>query len=238
MPLTNYMFTVAFTVISPNDAENITEAEILDGIERRLKDLRRTGEAVEAVGLPEDSYVVAEDIEPDMVTVSVSDATEEQIDWLTAKSLGHEVVFFDDFYRTQSRLSGRSEFDIDMGLSLHDLRGQFAIAVPPTGSPQAPGCANERYAVALPRYSSDAAASWAIFEEERIELRDRRPFHDDWEATIKVFRLNNFGPTRLIAGLRCFIGSKMGEQVQVPAALAPVQGEAASPKVDRPRQRG
>jgi hypothetical protein len=53
----NHMFTVAFTVKSPNDGGSVTESEILAGIQSRLDDLRLSGEAIEAVGLPDDTFI-------------------------------------------------------------------------------------------------------------------------------------------------------------------------------------
>lgn len=53
----NHMFTVAFTVVSENAGEHVTEQEILDGIANRLHSLVQSGEAIEAVGLPDDTYI-------------------------------------------------------------------------------------------------------------------------------------------------------------------------------------
>lgn len=60
MTIYNHMYTVAFTVVSENDGENVTEQEILDGLGKRLTELAVTGTAIEAVGLPDDTFVEEE----------------------------------------------------------------------------------------------------------------------------------------------------------------------------------
>lgn len=60
MPRYNHMFTIAFTVVTENDAENVTAAELREGLQRRLKELRVDGdydEIIEACALPEDTYI-------------------------------------------------------------------------------------------------------------------------------------------------------------------------------------
>lgn len=61
----NHMFTVAFTVISPNDGENVTADELKAGLLKRIQDLDRHDEWEEACGLPDDTYVESDSIEPD-----------------------------------------------------------------------------------------------------------------------------------------------------------------------------
>ena len=58
-----------------------------------------------------------------------------------------------------------------------------------------------------------------IIERERIEQRDRSPIFNDWEATIKLAGVNAFGPTPLIAAMRCFVASTLGDEVDVPEEL-------------------
>jgi len=56
----NHMYTIAFELISENDGEDVTEQEILDALGKRLQELARTGTAVEAVGMPDDTFVEEE----------------------------------------------------------------------------------------------------------------------------------------------------------------------------------
>jgi hypothetical protein len=72
--------------------------------------------------------------------------------------------------------------------------------------------------------STDWAQGGPIIEREKIELRlfvddgsvwyahlGAKPFPSDAQAT---------GPTPLIAAMRCYVSSKMGEEVEVPQELA------------------
>ncbi len=53
----NHMFVIAFTVIS-NDpqGEDVTPQQLADAIGKRVDDCLRSGEMLEAVGAPEDSF--------------------------------------------------------------------------------------------------------------------------------------------------------------------------------------
>ena len=54
----NHMFSIAFTVVSENDGENVTTQELLDGLANRLAMLAAKGdEIIEAVGMPHDTFV-------------------------------------------------------------------------------------------------------------------------------------------------------------------------------------
>jgi hypothetical protein len=70
--------------------------------------------------------------------------------------------------------------------------------------------------------STDWAQGGAIIERENIKLTPRKPFHDDWEAEYRYSQgggLNAFGPTPLIAAMRCYVASKLGDEVDVPEEL-------------------
>ena len=54
-----------------------------------------------------------------------------------------------------------------------------------------------------------------ILEREKITISDALA---GWSAGYNG-TLNLFGPTPLIAAMRCYVGSKLGEEVDVPAAL-------------------
>jgi hypothetical protein len=71
-------------------------------------------------------------------------------------------------------------------------------------------------------YSTDWAQGGLIIERENIKLTPRKPFHDDWEAEHRYLKgggLNAFGPTPLIAAMRCYVVSKLGDIVEVPEEL-------------------
>jgi hypothetical protein len=57
----NHLFTIAFSVIS-SDPEGATERQLLDALWSRWNDLRRSsGEVLEAVGGPDDTYELHDD---------------------------------------------------------------------------------------------------------------------------------------------------------------------------------
>ncbi len=70
------------------------------------------------------------------------------------------------------------------------------------------------------RYSTNWAQGGPIIERENITLRSRHHFGiEDWEAEVMGTGINSFGPTPLIAAMRCFVASKLGDEVNVPEDL-------------------
>lgn len=67
------------------------------------------------------------------------------------------------------------------------------------------------------------AKSWSIagpiIEREQISLGDNCP--QGWEASRRkgVFAVRGFGPTPLVAAMRCYVASKLGDDVEIPAEL-------------------
>ena len=75
--------------------------------------------------------------------------------------------------------------------------------------------------VAVPRYSTDWAQGGPIIEREGISLDQ---YHDfpNWAASCPPESgFNWFGPTPLIAAMRCYVASKLGDEVDVPDELHP-----------------
>jgi hypothetical protein len=67
--------------------------------------------------------------------------------------------------------------------------------------------------------STDWEQGGAIIECERIELRDAGG--DGWAADDNL-RATQYGATPLIAAMRCYVASKLGDEIEVPEEL---QGE-------------
>lgn len=78
----------------------------------------------------------------------------------------------------------------------------------------------------LPDYSTDWAAGGAIIEREEISISREfssgriewaawtpAPFRDDAEAF-------GYGETPLIAAMRCYVASKLGDEVEIPDELS------------------
>ncbi len=69
--------------------------------------------------------------------------------------------------------------------------------------------------------SNDPAQGQPIIEREKISVGF---YKNDWQATSRVIgapprMYSQFGPTQLIAAMRCWIISKMGEEVEIPDEL-------------------
>jgi hypothetical protein len=73
-------------------------------------------------------------------------------------------------------------------------------------------------------YSTDWAQGGPIIEREKIEVC---PVHGAWRATPDRSGYPNcetpwfFGQTPLIAAMRCYVASKLGDEVDVPEELCP-----------------
>lgn len=72
------------------------------------------------------------------------------------------------------------------------------------------------------RYSEDWAQGGLIIDREKIEFNRENP--DLWRATIDldegdVMIQHGYGPTHLIAAMRCHVESEFGDEVNVPEEL-------------------
>lgn len=128
-----------------------------------------------------------------MKTIKVSEATGPVLDWLVAKALGLN-------YRNDEKYG-----PMCFRPSTHP--GVVAWDSKP-----------------LP-YSSDWSQGGLIIEQAKIELKylgyDNPPY---WGALkfspSKYERKAAIGPTPLIAAMRCFVVSRLGDEVEVPEELA------------------
>lgn len=73
-----------------------------------------------------------------------------------------------------------------------------------------------------PRYSTDWAQGGPIIEREGLyicltplaETPDEK-----WMATDKYGQITEYGPTPLIAAMRCYVASKLGDEIDLPKEL-------------------
>jgi hypothetical protein len=65
-------------------------------------------------------------------------------------------------------------------------------------------------------YSTDWAQGGPIIERDEIDIAYCNPAAG-WSAT--GFRNTKFGPTPLIAAMRCYVASKLGDNVDIPEEL-------------------
>jgi hypothetical protein len=71
-----------------------------------------------------------------------------------------------------------------------------------------------------PEYSTDWAQGGPIIEREGFELCriESSAFGVEWRAQIDC-DCRSYGPTPLIAAMRCYVASKLGDEVDVPEEL-------------------
>lgn len=70
-------------------------------------------------------------------------------------------------------------------------------------------------------YSSSWALAGPLIEWERVELTDNGPPKDEdsWVGHICQTKSMGSGPTPLIAAMRCYVASKLGDEVYIPDEL-------------------
>jgi hypothetical protein len=68
----------------------------------------------------------------------------------------------------------------------------------------------------FPSYSTDWAQGGPIIEREGINLYE---ISGNWKADIPGIQLSRSGTTPLIAAMRCYVASKLGDEVDVPEEL-------------------
>ena len=76
------------------------------------------------------------------------------------------------------------------------------------------------------RYSTDWDQGGPIIERERITLRVDTTPGSSWVAFLDSAAIGHYphrqrGPTPLIAAMRCFVASKLGDEVEIPEELCP-----------------
>ena len=120
------------------------------------------------------------------------------LDWAVAKCEGHDNV------RVKER---------------DDLSKAIVIMEHTSCPDNKPGCA----VMHLKGTYYDPTTNWSqggpILDREKMMLE---PYNDQWRAhkfTDEPPFIKAFGPTMLTAGLRCFIASRLGDEVDVPEEL-------------------
>ena len=67
-------------------------------------------------------------------------------------------------------------------------------------------------------FSTDWAQGGSIIEREKIAIETGEDaFDQPWYATVRD--IDSYGPTPLIAAMRCFVASKLGDEVEIPEEL-------------------
>lgn len=136
------------------------------------------------------------------------------LDWAVALALGETIYMRRDFMKARHAYL---ESSADLGWHLITQGNDPIIADLATGATKF-----------LPNYSTDWSAGGPIIEGEKIGVGyDRDRVFDSGEAierwlaavpfkTLVDHEWNEYGPTPLIAAMRCFVVSKLGDEVEVP----------------------
>jgi hypothetical protein len=66
------------------------------------------------------------------------------------------------------------------------------------------------------KYSTDWAQGGPIIEREGMRIQT---FMDKWLASIPKPFVQRDGPTPLIAAMRCYVASKLGDDIEIPKEL-------------------
>lgn len=85
-----------------------------------------------------------------------------------------------------------------------------------------------------PDYSSDYAAGGQIMDREKLSTEydahweldpaDPEDNGERWLARTNTYyaaAFSHYGPTRLVAAMRCYVASKLGEEIDLPEGLVP-----------------
>lgn len=68
-------------------------------------------------------------------------------------------------------------------------------------------------------YSTNWQQGGPIIEREKIDLASPSPIDPSWCAMQWRFSHGMKGPTPLIAAMRCYVASKMGNEIEIPEEL-------------------
>jgi hypothetical protein len=121
--------------------------------------------------------------------MKTSELTGPALDWAVAKSCGYAPRAF-------------VEKDCGQG-AIRPLSRWCGVDVTPVG-----------HTVYSP--STNWTQGGPIIERERIAIK---PFKDGGEWLAKLRTHQHDGPTALIAAMRCFVASRLGDEVDIPAEL-------------------
>ena len=158
-----------------------------------------------------------------MVTIKTRSLEGASLNAVVALCLGHKLVPFDDMFRANGEKAGKDPAHIDRLLSYQSLSGKLILFKD--------GVAG---ASSVPDYEADYALAGPLLDEERISTVIK---HDGWWCGLQ-YDINNdeqhvsLGQTRLQAGLRCFVESKVGPSFQMRADHAKCLGLEVKPSKD------
>lgn len=135
--------------------------------------------------------------------IKLGSETPTQLNWLVAKCEGLQV----EIHSTEMILARR----------LKTLSPEEASTLPrPVPYLVIPG-------KGLAAYSLDWGIAGPIIERERISvISNYHEIKEGWLAESYDGKVQTFGPTPLIAAMRCFVSSRLGDEVDIPEELSHV----------------
>ena len=146
-----------------------------------------------------------------MKTIKVADATGRTLDYLVAKAMGHSVKL-----RTWKDITDTLDpvEDADL-IAFHKERNTIRVS-----AEQIPGGGW----FPCPSYSTEPSAAWPIIDREKISIQQ-----ETGQPAVAVPDRSKypgcdapwvFGHTALIAAMRCYVITKLGETVEIPEELS------------------
>ena len=130
--------------------------------------------------------------------MKTSDLTELQLDWAVAHSLHLN-------YRIKEK---------------DDLSKHIVVLKPTPCPDRQPGCAVAHFKGEYFSPSTNWNDGGPIIERDKIELSYDG---NEWSSTHATWGEDSigFGPTPLVAAMRCYVASKLGDEVEIPKELIP-----------------
>jgi hypothetical protein len=128
--------------------------------------------------------------------VKTSELTGTALDWAVAKCEGHTVKTYRNWLETEN--------DYWKGRDCYFAQNHPVIVFP--GGVKA---------ALVPAYSTDWTQAGPIIESERIDVFSIT-YGSGWCAQPGVRVFNGYGQTPLVAAMRCYVASKLGDEVELP----------------------
>lgn len=145
--------------------------------------------------------------------IKTSELTGLSLDWAVEVAKGSSVYMRHDFMRQRHQYL-RSSANLEWHLQRQ--KNEPIVGDLVTGGTKF-----------LPNNSTNWAQAGPIIEREEIGIRVNRPCSKgrEWEAAPSITAKGaggkyGYGPTPLIAAMRCYVASKIGDEVDVPEDLS------------------
>ena len=154
--------------------------------------------------------------------IKVSEATNLQLDWLVGSALGDLGLkpMTCSRCRHHEERAGRDDpvYYCHHPKSRHETDYGWGDAISPDYGTH-PECPISD--LTPEPYTTDWSYAGPIIERQKIGLREPHEVKDQWYAriTTDVTVFMQCGPTPLIAAMRCFEASRLGDEVEIPENL-------------------